>query len=126
MNTSLELNSPEYKTIHRKVNELCGSAKEHKCVKCLEKDAKDWSYIHGKNPNDVESYQPLCRSCHMIYDGPTRGVNHGSARLTEAQVLEIRAIYNLGRLSQRQLARKFGVARTTIDGIVTRKRRAHI
>lgn len=46
-----------------------------------------------------------------------RGQNNASAKLTVAQVIEIRAHYDSSRVSQRQLAKKYGVSSTTISDI---------
>jgi len=45
----------------------------------------------------------------------------GVARLTSAQVVEIRVRYNGGRASQYQLAKEYGVDHTNISMIVNRK-----
>jgi len=55
-----------------------------------------------------------------------RGERHGLAKLTEAQVREIRARYAAGGVSQSQLAREYGMARTTISSIVRRETWAHV
>ncbi len=56
--------------------------------------------------------------------GDFRGEKGPAAKLTEEQVLEIRRLYP--KLSQSQLAQKFGVCQMTISWIVRRKRWAHI
>ncbi len=43
-----------------------------------------------------------------------RGEEHGRAKLTWEQVQEIRKLYAEGKMSQRELAKKFGVSQTTI------------
>ncbi len=48
-----------------------------------------------------------------------RGENHGMAKLTRAQVDEIRALYAAGGVLHRELAVRFGVDRSTI-GLITR------
>ena len=52
-----------------------------------------------------------------------RGSNHGIAKLTEQQVLEIRAISGM---TQQAIADQYGVARKTINNIINRKRWTHI
>lgn len=54
-----------------------------------------------------------------------RGVKHNMARLTDAQVEEIRARHAAGEL-QRNLARDFGVCRTSISLICSGKRWRHV
>lgn len=47
-----------------------------------------------------------------------RGMRHGSAKLNEGQVLEIRWQYAAGGISQRALARRFGISRITLRHIL--------
>lgn len=56
------------------------------------------------------------------------GERHGMAKLTEADVREIRATYVRGssELGQYALARRFGVAQTLIGNIVRREGWAHV
>ena len=49
------------------------------------------------------------------------GENHGMAILSEVNVLDIRKRYSTGGYSQRGLAREFGVARSTIVGVIKRR-----
>lgn len=53
------------------------------------------------------------------------GSKHGAAKLTEQQVLDIRAQYANGQ-DQYTLGRKYGVAHQTIHCLVTRKSWKHI
>lgn len=48
------------------------------------------------------------------------------SRLTEAQVMEIRALHSREHRSHRSLAREFGVGKTTIEWIVTRRTWRHV
>jgi DNA-binding XRE family transcriptional regulator len=54
------------------------------------------------------------------------GEKNGDARLTEAQVLEIRHLYSSGNFSQRELAKQFGVSQRAILCIVNRILWKHI
>lgn len=54
-----------------------------------------------------------------------RGEAHPHARLTESQVIEIRASAANGE-TRRSLAERFGVARPTISGVLTRTTWAHV
>jgi hypothetical protein len=49
-----------------------------------------------------------------------RGVRHGRAKLTEADVIEIRRMAAAGTL-QAEIMTRFGIAQTTVSQIVTRK-----
>jgi hypothetical protein len=54
-----------------------------------------------------------------------RGEKHGMARLIAENILEIRALYADGK-TQRQIAGMFGVSRSHIGKIITRKVWAHL
>jgi hypothetical protein len=54
-----------------------------------------------------------------------RGEGHGSARLTDNDVLYIRESHAAG-VSARELARRLGVASRTVDKIVNRERWTHV
>ena len=58
--------------------------------------------------------------------GAPRGSLHPKAKLTEAQVLDIRAAHAAGAASQRQLARKYGVDRKAIQQVIRRKTWIHV
>jgi hypothetical protein len=47
-----------------------------------------------------------------------KGIRNGRSRVTDEQVIEIRRLYSLGKLSQGDLGRMFGVARSTIGMLV--------
>lgn len=55
-----------------------------------------------------------------------RGEDNGNAELTESDVREIRRLSAAGGISQRALARQFGVSQGTINQIVTRKTWKHV
>ena len=55
-----------------------------------------------------------------------KGVDHGGAKLTEEQVLEIRRRYAAGGVSQQALGDEFGVAQHTISDIVRRRYWTHL
>lgn len=55
-----------------------------------------------------------------------RGERQGAAKLTDAQVREIKRILRAGLLSQRSLARLLGVSERTIGWIANGKRWTHI
>jgi hypothetical protein len=55
-----------------------------------------------------------------------RGESHGQAKLSSSIVLEIRALYNDGGLSQRTLAAKYDLSQSQIGRILRRESWAHI
>lgn len=57
---------------------------------------------------------------------PVRGTSHGRAILTEAKVIDIRARYAAGGISQRELSALFGVSREAISVIIRRVKWKHV
>jgi hypothetical protein len=62
-----------YSTRHWRVREQRGPAKLLKCAHCAadgaDKQARDWACLHGLDGEDPQDYVPLCRKCHIAYDG---------------------------------------------------------
>lgn len=56
----------------------------------------------------------------------TWGESHGSCKLTESDVLEIRRLYATGNYTHRSLAEMYGVVHSTIRQIVNREIWTHI
>jgi len=54
------------------------------------------------------------------------GEQNGSAKLSEAEVLSIRARYAMGGVSQRELAARFGVDLSNISRVLSRKHWSHV
>lgn len=105
--------TPKYKYVHNRLRSVRGLASDSKCVDC-EDWAKDWSYIHGKDPMDIMGYVARCQSCHRKYDYSVEG-NH-RAKLTEDQVREIRFKYANGS-TRKQLAIEYGIAQSTAANV---------
>ncbi len=78
----------EYQRRHRRNVAARGPAKLQKCAPCaaagIDKQARDWSYVHGTDPDDVMNYVPRCRKCHIAYD-PTAG--HHTPHTEETKAL---------------------------------------
>jgi hypothetical protein len=61
--------SPEYYKQHRAVYAARGKASDYECSSDnCEREAAEWAQIHDLDPENVASYQPMCRSCHREYD----------------------------------------------------------
>ena len=89
----------------------------HKCTtkNCVNPEHLEWG-THPKNMKD------------KVRDGTlANGEKNGQAKLTDAQVLEIRREYAPpNKTTQQKLAEKYGVAQTIICHIINRKRWKHI
>lgn len=59
-------------------------------------------------------------------DRKARGVKHGNAQTDPDTVREIRRLYAAGGVSQRGLARQFGMSQRNVRDIIARKRWAHV
>jgi hypothetical protein len=65
-----------YTERHRVLRRIRGKARDHKCADCG-LGALDWAQVHETNGTDIlRHYIPLCRHCHMMYDGHHRGILH--------------------------------------------------
>lgn len=53
---------------HRAVQRKYGVAKNYNCTFCYGRQAAEWAWQHGADPDDPFSYVPLCRLCHTDYD----------------------------------------------------------
>jgi hypothetical protein len=93
--------------------------------------AQDWSY-KGGDPNALtqesgkyaglvyslnpDYYEPLCEPCHGQRD--LAGDRNHQAKLTEAQVAAIIGEYASGTVTQRELARSYGISQGHLSDIV--------
>jgi hypothetical protein len=57
---------------------------------------------------------------------PSRGESHGRARLSDADVIEIRRLYGIGDVRQVDLARRFGVSQPQVSEIIRGEAWAHV
>jgi hypothetical protein len=61
--------NPNLLTLHKRLHRKHGSAKNYKCsFQGCEKQAHDWANKTGKYSDDVNDYEPLCRSHHVKKD----------------------------------------------------------
>jgi len=63
---------------------------------------------------------------HINPDGVRKGEKVPNSKLTSDQVREIRRRYPLGGISQRKLAKEFGITQSTLRAILTRKWWKHV
>lgn len=95
------------------------------CEECGSEAATQHALIHGRaHSRNREDYRELCPRCHVRYD--QGGERNPHAKLTEAQVAEIRRRYKptnggqgrRGATSSRALGAEYGVGHSTILAIV--------
>lgn len=88
----------------------------HKCdnTTCV----NPWHLFLGTQTDNDRDRDTKGRAC--------KGSEHGLSRLVEEDVIKIRKILDLGRESQRAIARSFGVSQGTISLIALRKVWRHI
>ena len=95
-------------------------------------DGKEVNHIDGnKLNNDLVNLEYVTHSeniLHAYQMGLKKvicGANHCRAKLTDKDVLEIRATYEAGGVTHRKLAKKYGVGHVQIFNIIHRRRWAH-
>ena len=105
--------SDDYGTRHWRVADRRGSAKLLKCVHCaargIDKHAYDWACLHGRDGVDPQDYIPLCRKCHIAYDGS----GHHTPHTEEAKAKMSKAVRLADAEGRRVGANKHNSDKTT-------------
>ena len=57
---------------HHRVWTKYGKAADYNCAFCYGRQAAEWAWLHGTDPESPRSYVPLCHSCHVAYDHAIR------------------------------------------------------
>jgi len=65
---SLVRQTDNYWTLHWRVRVARGPAKNYHCTECGQQ-AYDWAMLRDTDGQNVNDYTPLCRKCHIAYDG---------------------------------------------------------
>lgn len=88
---------------------------------------KDTNKLNNRLSN-LEYLTPSGNLIHAYANGKVapKGSSAGMAKLIESQVLDIRMEYKKGGVTQQELAEKYGVCRTVIVYILSRKTWKHI
>jgi hypothetical protein len=87
----------------------------HAPVICHNKHCFNWRHLRWGAPSE--------NSADMTLDGTTTvGERSGRAKLTWAQVFELRALYAAGGVSQRALAARYGVTLSVVNLIIRQLR----
>jgi hypothetical protein len=114
------LKTAEYQRNHARVRTARGAAWLQACEHCGE-HAVDWATIHGRSGEHPGDYMPLCKACHLTYDGnrvrPALGEDHRAAKLTEEIVRAIRARYAAGEVPA-VMAGEYGVITDSIWNVI--------
>jgi hypothetical protein len=61
-----------------------------------------------------------------LHGTDSAGSKHGQSKLTEPEVLQIRALYKAGGIAQKELGKQFGVTPAVISRIINRKNWNHV
>jgi len=84
------------------------------------------------NPGHLYAGTPADNTRDMVSRGrarhgpPMPGESHPNAKLTDAQVREIRRLYDTGEANQPEIARRYGISQTWASGLVRRKFWTHV
>jgi predicted XRE-type DNA-binding protein len=54
-------------------------------------------------------------------DGSAKGENHGQAKLTESEVLEIKSLAKNSDMSRKRIAQKYNVSKSAINSIINNR-----
>lgn len=87
-----------------------------------------------KNHNHPDNLELLTHSQNILHSFQVlgqkvkdqRGSKNTSAKLTEAQVLEIRSLWDQHRTTQTEIGRRFGLSQVSVSEIVLRKTWKHL
>lgn len=89
-----------------------------------------WSFSKENREKELVKCVVRCHLCHVVKTTAMgerpRGERNGWAILTSDQVLEIRARYKHGQITQSQLAQEYVVKRETITSIINRRSWKHL
>lgn len=88
------------------------------CARC----GREFNGIHTSFKNSPPGGNQICQRCRMAKKS---GELHPAAKLTEVQVHAIREKKEAGS-SLRQLAREFGIDKSTVQGITKRREWKHV
>ena len=118
-------NTNHYRNIHKRIRVRYGKATRCENPNCSGKsNVFDWSLKEGKRYSlNINDYQMLCRSCHMLQDS-SKGDEHVNSKLTKENVAYIKS--NPNNLSQVELGKMFGVKRATITAVLINKNWKHV
>ncbi|URQ04828.1 HNH endonuclease [Streptomyces phage Emma1919] len=89
-----------------------------------------WSWSDDKRNKELAKCQVLCNSCHKAKnktDGSIpRGEKSNQSSLTDKDVIEMRELFDSGKMTVMQLSRKYGIKHPNVSKIVRRKAWTHL
>lgn len=86
----------------------------------------------NKENNSIDNLEWVTHSGNMKHayvsglQIPVNGESHGKSKLTEALVISIRTEYQTGSYTQKDLAQRFGVNKSTISRVISNKIWTHV
>lgn len=104
----------------------------HYGIEALEKSEAIDHVDGNKNNNRYENLEGVSieennlRSKNLGLLKPQRGAKNKASKLTEEQVLDIRALYSEGTYNQYELAKKYGITQGHVSDIVNSYRWVHV
>lgn len=90
---------------------------------CVQRVLRGKTWAHLRQPEHATAIADAKRA--IVQERKPRGERSGQARFTEAQVASIRARYAAGGVTQRELAREFGVTQTAVFYVLKRRNWSH-
>lgn len=126
-----------YNKVELYKNGNCKTFSVHRLVaECFISNKKNVSDVNHKNGNKsdnrVENLEWCTHSENELHAHRTnlkqgsKGASNGMSKLTEEEVLDIRAAYNLGCFSYAKLAKAYNVSKGTIEPLIKRITWKHI
>lgn len=105
-----------------------GSLPEAVCHTCDNPSCCNPRHLFGgtRADNNLDMTSKRRHWAHVDPSRSTKGEQHGSAKLTEKKIHDIRSRYHAGGSTQQQLAQMFGVCQRTISKIVNRQGWTHV
>lgn len=91
-----------------------------------DKPASDWALRENGDMNNVNDFDAMCRSCHMVYDKTKQGIKNQFAKINDNDVREIRAMYRTGKWLQREIGDIFGIKQSEVSTIINHKTWRHV
>lgn len=105
-----------------------GEKPEAVCHKCDNPSCCNPKHLFGgtREDNNKDMTRKRRHWAHVDRSRALKGESHGGAKLNEQQIHEIRRKYAAGFLTQRAIAKEYGVCQRTINKIVNKTGWSHV